>query len=108
MTRDAVHIRSARREEAAEIAAILRESVDDALPRLAGLHRPEEDLAFVRDVLFKTCGLTCAEAGGEMAGFAAMNGDVIEQFYLRPAMQRRAIGSQLLEHIRQDRDRLEL
>ncbi|MGJ3230368.1 MAG: N-acetyltransferase family protein [Oceanicaulis sp.] len=108
MTRDAVHIRCAGREEAPVIAAILRESFDAALPRLAGLHTPEDDLAFVRDALFKSCDIACAGSGGVLAGFAAVNGESIEQFYLRPAFQRRGIGSALLAHVRKGRRQLEL
>lgn len=108
MTQTGLHIRRARRSEAAEIAAILRESFDAALPRLAGLHTPDEDQAFVRDGLFARCAVFAVEHGGHLAGFAALDGASIEQFYLRPHLQRRGFGSALLKHLKQGRKRLEL
>lgn len=108
MTQIAVHIRPARRHAAPAIAAILRESFDDALPRLAGLHTPDEDLAFVRDVLMLTCAVLVAETGHQPVGFAAVKAGWIEQFYLRPGFQRRGIGTALLEAVRHGREQLEL
>lgn len=90
------------------IAAILRESFDAALPRLAGLHTPQEDRAFVHDVLFEDCAVFAAEQAGALTGFAAVKPGWIEQFYLRPAYQRCGIGSALLRRLKQDQDGLQL
>ena len=73
MTQTVVRLRPAEREDATAIAAILRASFEAALPRLAGLHTPQEDLAFVQSVLLKTCTVTIADIAGVAAGFIALS-----------------------------------
>ena len=41
--------------DSAVVARVLRESFDERLPWLAGLHTPSEDAAFFAHVVFKEC-----------------------------------------------------
>ncbi|WP_258606003.1 GNAT family N-acetyltransferase [Mesorhizobium sp. AR10] len=60
------------------------------------LHTPDEDLAFIRDLVLPRQEVIVAEAGKEIVGFIAVSGESVEQLYLDPAWTGRGIGSQLL------------
>ncbi|WP_246298423.1 GNAT family N-acetyltransferase [Mesorhizobium erdmanii] len=60
------------------------------------LHTPEEDLLFIRDIVLPRQQVTVAEAGEEIVGFIAVNGDWVEQLYLDPAWTGQGLGSRLL------------
>ena len=62
----------------------------------ASVHTPDEDLAFIRDIVLPGQQVTVAEAGKEYVGFIAVSSDWVEQLYLEPARTGHGIGSRLL------------
>lgn len=77
-------------------AAIHRASFDRALPWLAGLHTPEEDRAFYRTQMFRSCQVWGAGQRGALAGIIAFRRDWVDQLYVLPDMQRCGVGRALL------------
>jgi putative acetyltransferase len=82
--------------EMEQAARIHRAAFDDRLPWLAGLHTPEEDLAFYRDQVFATCELWGVSEAGALVGFIAFRPGWIEQLYVLPSVQRQGAGAALL------------
>ena len=70
------------------------------LPRL---HTPDEDRAFVRDVVLVEQEVWVAEDAGRVVGFAALAGDVLAHLYVHPEAQRRGVGGALLDHVKERR-----
>jgi ribosomal protein S18 acetylase RimI-like enzyme len=91
-----------------EAARVLRTSFDQALPKLTGLHTPDEDRAFFRKHLFATYEMWGAFADGTMTGFIAFGEGWIDQLYVLPGAQRRGTGTSLLNIAQQASDRLQL
>ena len=89
-------------------ARVHRISFDHALPWLAGLHTPDEDLWFYRERVFATCTVWGAFEGNEMRGVIAFRDDWIEQLYILPAAQSRGLGSELLDVAKRASERLQL
>jgi GNAT superfamily N-acetyltransferase len=89
-------------------ARVVRAALDEALPSLAGLHKPEEDQWFFRERVFKTCAIWGAFDSAGMAGMIAFRKDWIEQLYVLPDAQRRGIGTELLLVAKSAFDRLQL
>lgn len=77
-------------------AAVHRASFDERLPWLAGLHTPEEDRAYFRNVVFDECELWGTFHGQALAGFIAFRDGWIDQLYVLPAYQSQGMGSALL------------
>ena len=86
----------------------LRTAFDHALPALAGLHTPEEDRLFFRERVFTACEVWGAFDGAAMTGMIAFREDWIDQLYVLPEAQRRALGTQLLQVAQSFTDRLKL
>jgi len=81
---------------------------DDALPWLAGLHTPDEDLWFFRERMFPRCTLWGEFSGDELVGFIAFREDWIDQLYVLPHHQRGGIGGRLLRIAQSAWPRLDL
>jgi len=92
----AIDIRTLDVANSDAIAHVLRTSFDERLPWLAGLHTPDEDRAFVRDHLFKTCELWGAH-GSDLVGMIAFAPGWVEQLYVMPGWQGRGVGKALLD-----------
>ncbi|TPM91496.1 GNAT family N-acetyltransferase [Mesorhizobium sp. B2-1-3A] len=90
-----ITLRPAVGSDAAVIATTMRVSLN-AFDWMPVLHTPEEDLAFIRDIVLPRQQVTVAEAGSEIVGFIAVKGDWVEQLYLDPAWAGQGIGSRLL------------
>lgn len=92
-----------------EAAAIVhRRSFDERLPWIAGLHTPEEDLAFFENIVFERCEIWGCLEVAHLIGFIAFRENYIEHLYVLPAYQGEGLGTILLL-IAQDRcDELEL
>ncbi len=99
-----------RRLDEAEMdaaARVLRLSFDDQYPWLTGLHTPEEDRSFFREILYPSCEIWGA-IGDEVIGIIAFRPGWIEQLYVRPGCQGQGIGSALLAVAMSRSDGLEL
>ncbi len=81
----------------AAAAAVHRASFDHALPKLAGLHTPDEDREFYRTQMFPACQIWGAEKQSKLVGIIAFREDWIDQLYVLPNAQGRGVGSDLLE-----------
>ncbi|WP_192246365.1 GNAT family N-acetyltransferase [Mesorhizobium silamurunense] len=88
-------LRSARRSEAGAIAKVMRASLS-SFEWMPVVHTPEEDFAFIRDIVLPGQQVAVAEAGERIVGFIAVSGDWVEQLYLDPAWTGQGIGSRLL------------
>lgn len=78
-----------------EAAKVLRQSFDERLPSLAGLHTPEEDRDYFRNHLFNESEMWGA-FDVRLVGFIAFTGEWIEQLYILPDWQGQGIGNALI------------
>lgn len=92
------HIRPAEIQDADAIAAVHRASMREAMPWLPDLHTPEEDRAWVAQVVLPHQEVWVAEAAGRIVGVASLDADdMLTQLYILPAHQGTGVGSALLE-----------
>ncbi len=94
-------LRSARPEDADELATLLRAAMNGAMPWLADLHTPEEDRWFMRDVVLKD-EVWVAEVDGRPVGFVALGSRAgavyLQHIYVLPEYQRLGVGTELMTH----------
>lgn len=83
-------------DHAEEAARVMRASLNERLPWLAGLHTPDEDRRFFRDHVFATDQVHGVSEGGRLVGFIAFRKDWVDQLYVMPEAQGRGIGAALL------------
>jgi ribosomal protein S18 acetylase RimI-like enzyme len=90
-------IRAARPDDAGAIAeaSIAARAEMTYLPRL---HTDDEDRGYFRDHVVAELEVWVAELEGEIAGFVALEDDLVEHLYVAPPAQGRGIGSALLAH----------
>ena len=89
-------VRRLELDEMKAAAAVHRTSFDAALPWLAGLHSPEEDVAYFRDVIFPSCQVWGSFESFALTGLIAFRDGWIEQLYILPNQQMKGAGSGLL------------
>ncbi|HEY0421491.1 MAG TPA: GNAT family N-acetyltransferase [Acetobacteraceae bacterium] len=90
-------IRPAVPADAAEVAEIHLAARAAALPGVRWAHDAEDVRHWVATALVPGGGVWMAEQGG-IAGYMALEGDMIGHLYLRPERWRRGIGTALLNH----------
>jgi GNAT superfamily N-acetyltransferase len=96
-------IRLATPQDAAAVAAVFIPSFR-TLAFLPGLHTPEEDRAFFRDVVLPQREVWLAtDQGGRVLGFVALSDDMLDHIYVHPDAQRRGVGSALLDQAKRQR-----
>jgi ribosomal protein S18 acetylase RimI-like enzyme len=94
-------IRSAEDTDAAVIAHIHMTSRSAAMPYLPPQQRSHEQVTeWVRDVVLRQCRAWVAVRDAEIMGYAALDGDMLEDLYLRPDARRQGIGTLLLDEVR--------
>ncbi|HUN37702.1 MAG TPA: GNAT family N-acetyltransferase, partial [Trebonia sp.] len=90
-------IRFAVEADAAVIARIHMASRSATMPYLPPQERSHEQVTrWVRDVLLRQCRIWVAVRDAEIMGYAALDGDMLEDLYLRPDVRRQGIGTLLL------------
>lgn len=93
--------------DAPAIAVLHRLSLRTAMPWLAELHTPAEDLVFFAGVV-ATQTVWVIEGEGGLLGFAAVHEGWLNHLYVHPDRQTAGVGSVLLERVRADVDTLQL
>lgn len=91
-----IHLRKATIDDAKAVAVILKTSRQSAMPYLQHSHTPEEDYAFIKDIVMQECRVVVAEEDNDILGFVAFNDDWIDHLYLLPEAQGKGVGSLLL------------
>jgi ribosomal protein S18 acetylase RimI-like enzyme len=98
---DVTEIRLADAADAAVIARIHMTSRAATMPYLPPQKRSHDQVArWIEDVLLATCRTWVAARGGEILGYAALEGDMLEHLYLLPDVRRQGIGTLLLDQVK--------
>ncbi len=63
-------------------------------------HTADEVTGWVRDVVLHDCRTWVATRGTRIVGYAALQGEVLDQLYLRPDVLRQGVGTRLLETVK--------
>lgn len=79
------------------IAGVLGVSFGWAMPHLANLHAPAENLHFVREQLLATTDIWGADENGRLVGYIALKPQWVEHLYVLPECVGRGIGTALLD-----------
>ena len=83
------------------IARIHLTSRSATMPYLPPQQRTHEEVTrWVRDIVLRQCRTWVAVRAGQILGYAALEGDLLEDLYLRPDVRRQGIGTLLLEEVR--------
>jgi GNAT superfamily N-acetyltransferase len=108
MTGSGLSIRQLELTDMDAAAGVHRAAFDHALPWLTGLHTPDEDRWFYRELMFKACTLWGAFDCDVITGMIALRDDWIEQLYVLPETQGRGVGTELLDVAKCASKRLQL
>ena len=103
-----IEFRPLQLHEMKEASRVLRAAFDWQLPWLAGLHTPDEDTWFFREVVFAENQIWGAVEGGAIVGMIAFTSDWVHQLYVLPEAHGRGIGSALLAIAQVDAKELQL
>ncbi|RPK75507.1 MULTISPECIES: GNAT family N-acetyltransferase [Streptomyces] len=96
-----IRLRAATSEDAEAVTRVFLDSRATVLPYLPRVHSDEETRAWITRVLLPGSRTWVAEDGaGELLGFASLDGDELDQLYLRPDALRRGIGTRLLDRVK--------
>ncbi|MFG2592435.1 GNAT family N-acetyltransferase [Streptomyces sp. NPDC048438] len=97
-----VRLRAATAGDAEAMTRVFLVSRAAALPYLPRVHSDEDTLAWITHVVLPGCRAWVAEGEeGELLGFASLDGDELDQLYLRPDVLRRGVGTLLLERVKE-------
>ena len=95
-----LRIRPADREDADPIARLFFDS-KATLTFLPNMHTDEETFHFIANIVLRDQDVYVAETDGEIGGFIALQGDMVEHLYVRPDLLRRGIGSAMLQRAKE-------
>jgi ribosomal protein S18 acetylase RimI-like enzyme len=94
-------IRVADAADAAAIARIHLDSRAATMPYLPPQQRSHDEVtAWIRDIVLRRCRTWVAVRDAEIVGYAALDGDLLDDLYLRPDLRRQGIGTLLLDEVR--------
>jgi ribosomal protein S18 acetylase RimI-like enzyme len=94
-------IRVADAADAAAIARIHLDSRAATMPYLPPQQRSHDEVtAWIRDIVLRRCRTWVAVRDAEIVGYAALDGDLLDDLYLRPNLRRQGIGTLLLDEVR--------
>ncbi|MDP9469922.1 MAG: GNAT family N-acetyltransferase, partial [Chloroflexota bacterium] len=93
-------MRPASPQDAEGIADVHLAARREAMPYLPEIHSDDETRAWVAQVVLPTQTVWIMESGERVVGVAALDGDMLEQLYVRPGEQGRGVGSQLLAKVK--------
>lgn len=95
-----LRIRPAGREDADLIARLFLAS-RATLTFLPNIHTDEETFYFIAHIVLRDQEVHVAETDGEISGFLAIHGDMVEHLYVSPDLLRRGVGSALLQRAKE-------
>ena len=78
-----LRIRPAEAGDAVPIARLFIASFG-MLTFLPKIHTDEETFSFIADIVLRDQDVLVAETNGDIGGFIAMHGDMVEHLYVRP------------------------
>lgn len=88
-------------EDAPEIARIHLASRAATMPYLPPARHDEAEVTrWIREVVLTRCRTWVAVRGTEIVGYAVLDGDLLDQLYLRPDVRRQGVGTLLLDEVR--------
>ncbi len=96
-----VKLRRATAADAAEVATVYIASRRGAAAYLPTVGTDAEIAAFVIDRMVPERETWVAEAGGRIVAVLVLDGDMVDQFYVSPADQRRGVGDAMLAYAKQ-------
>lgn len=96
-----VSFRRATAADAAEVATVYIASRRGAAAYLPTVGSDAEIRAFVVDRMVPERETWVAEVGGRIVAVMALDGDMVEQFYVSPAEQHCGVGDAMLAHAKQ-------
>jgi hypothetical protein len=79
-----LRMRPAGGEDADPIARLFLAS-KAKLTFLPDIHTDEETISFIANIVLRDQDVLVAETNGEISGFIAMHGDMVEHLYVRPS-----------------------
>jgi GNAT superfamily N-acetyltransferase len=93
-------LRPGRTDDADVLADIHTRSRAAAMPWLPVLHEESETRAWMRDVVLADQEVLVAERDGRPVGFAAVEGEWLEQLYVAPEAIGTGVGRRLLDAVK--------
>jgi len=91
----------ARPADTEAVAEVFLAARADAMPYLPEVHTEAETRAWIRDVVLTGYEVVVAEVGNRLAGFAALEADLLGHLYVHPDLQRLGIGDALLARVKE-------